>query len=209
MGHIPIDLMIRQQYGEKFNMISQYSFSEFIKNIYSLILTKLIYPHARLIRRPIYIRGRKHLQFDKGLTTGYCCRFDLDGKGKTLIIGSNCKMNDRVHIVAHNHVKIGNDVLMASNIFISDTSHGSYNLNSSSPYINPDDRELVTSSVVIGDRVWIGEGAAILPGVSIGDGCVVGAHAVVTHSFPNNSIIIGAPAKAIKKWDGNKYCKIK
>ena len=104
----------------------QYGTSETIGNVFGLVLTKIFFPAARLVRRPFYLRGAKHFSYGAGLTLGYCCRFDLAGKGKTLAIGNNCKMNDRVHIVAHEGVVIGDDVLIASNVFISDTSHGEF-----------------------------------------------------------------------------------
>lgn len=179
----------------------QYGLAEAIRNIYGLAMTKVLFPHARLIRRPFYLRGAEHFSYGTGLTLGYDCRFDLAGNGKTLRIGNNCKMNDRVHIVAHKRVSIGDDVLIASNIFISDTSHGDYYSSNCSPSSIPDNRPLVSNPVKIGNRVWIGEGAVILPGVSLGDGCIIGANSVVTKSFEAGSIIAGVPAKAIKRWN--------
>lgn len=181
------------------SLFGSYTIGEAIKNGFSFFYTKCFFPKARLIRRPVYIRGKKHLKYSEGFTTGYGCRFDLGGNGKTLILGSNCKLNDRVHIVAHESVLVGNDVLMASNIFISDTSHGRYGQDD--PQTVPDKRPLITSPVRIGDRVWIGEGACILPGVTLGSGCIVGSNAVVTKSFPENTIIGGVPAKILKTWD--------
>lgn len=104
-----------------------YSFSEQLKNAYSLVMTKLFYPSARLIRRPVYIRGRKGMSFGPGFTTGYRCRFELFGSGITLHIGKNCKLGDNVHIAASEQVTIGDDCLLASFIFISDTNHGTGN----------------------------------------------------------------------------------
>lgn len=66
-------------------MKNQYSLSEFIKNIYSFVITKITMKQARLIRRPIYIRGRASLSGGKNLTTGRFCRFDLRGKKKLCI----------------------------------------------------------------------------------------------------------------------------
>ncbi len=186
-------------------MKNKYTFGELIKNMYYLLMTKLFFPRARLIRRPIYMRGRKSIEGLKGLTTGRFCRFDLDGRKKTLTIGENCQFGDFTHIVAHENVKIGNNVLIASKVFISDTSHGTYKGElQSSPKEVPVERKLSTMPVVIGDNVWIGENVVILPGCTIGSGCIIGANSVITHNFENNSIIAGVPGKIIKTYNSNE-----
>jgi len=177
-----------------------YSPSEFLKNCWSLFCTKLFYRPARLIRRPVYIRGKKGLRFGCGFTTGYRCRIETfgDGKEPTLVIGTNCKIGDQVHIVASERVTIGDDCLLASHIFISDTNHGDEN---SDPGIPPDSRPLTAAPVTIGSRVWIGEGVAVLPGAEIGDGCIIGAHAVVKGKIPAYTVAVGAPARAVKQYN--------
>lgn len=189
-------------------MKNMYSLSESISTAFALIYTKLFYRRARLIRRPFYCRGKSRLQFAQGLTTGYNCRFDLlgsekDKSAKKLFIGENCKIGDHVHIVASEKVMIGNNCLMASKVFISDTSHGDYsNVGiDSGPEVPPDHRPLYTKPVTIGNNVWIGENVCILLGVNIGDGCVIGANSVVNRDIPGNCIIAGSPAKVIKKYN--------
>jgi acetyltransferase-like isoleucine patch superfamily enzyme len=182
--------------------MNRYSISETIKTAYSLAVTKLTMNQARLIRRPIYIRGRKSLVGARGLTTGYSCRFDLAGDKETLFIGQNCEFGDMTHIVAYERVEIGNNVLIASKCFISDTSHGNYKGESqSNPDLPPNKRELVTKPTKIGNNVWIGENAVILAGAEIGDGCVIGANSVVTKQIPQNSIAVGSPAKVVRKYE--------
>ena len=172
-------------------MRNKYSLSEFIKTAYSLLWTKLFFPKARLIRRPIYIRGGG-LVGGKGLTTGRFCRFDLEKKKKTLFIGDNCEIGDSVHIVALNKVVIGDNLLAASKVFISDTNHGCYKgKNKSNHDSRPNLRKLVKGKTYIGKNVWIGENAVILAGSKIGDGCVVGANTVVSRVIPPNSIVVG------------------
>ena len=183
-------------------MKNKYSISEFISTVYALLLTKIFYPGARLIRRPVYMRGRKSLDYGVGLTIGHNCRFDLDGTKSTLKIGCGCEFGDNTHIVAYDKVEIGNNVLIASKVFISDTNHGNYKGNNQSlPSIPPRERELITYPVKIGNNVWIGENVVILPGVTIGDGCVVGANSVVNKDIQNNFIVAGTPAKVIKVWN--------
>jgi lipopolysaccharide O-acetyltransferase len=55
--------------------------------------------------------------------------------------------------------------------------------------------------VTIGKRVWIGDGAVILPGAQIGHGAIIGANAVVTGIIPDNCIAVGLPAHAIRRYD--------
>ena len=154
-------------------------------------MTKLTMPQARLIRRPIYVRGAKSIMGAKNLTTGRFCRFDLDGTNPTLSIGDNCEMGDMTHIVALANVKIGKNVLIASKCFISDTSHGFYfGIDASSPDTPPSSRALFSGKVVIGDNVWIGENVVILSGAEIGDGCIVGANSVISKKIPENCIVV-------------------
>jgi len=100
---------------------------------------------------------------------------------------------------------------MASKIFISDLNHGNYsNENQDSPLIPPAKRKLITAPVFIEDNVWIGEFVSILPGVTIGEGTIIGANSVVSRSLPPNVIAFGSPAKPIKEYnfDTQKWEKI-
>ena len=188
-------------------MRNNYSISETVSNAFALVCTKLFYGQARLIRRPFYCRGKRRMRYGEGFTIGHHCRFDLLGEGEDgkikLTIGRNCKIGDNVHIVANDSVTIGDNCLMASKIFISDTSHGDYSggPQCSPPDSVPDGRPLFTKPVRIGHNVWIGENACILLGVSVGDGSIVGANSVVTRDVMPNTIVAGAPARPIKVYD--------
>ena len=187
-------------------MKNSYSLLERIKLAVNLLRSKLLDRRIRLVRFPIDIRGKKYIDFGQSLTTGRRCRFDVFGsneKSKKLIFGNNVQLNDSVHIVCMKSVKIGNNVLMASNIFISDCSHGSYkgDENDTSPLLPPIERSYAILPVVIKDNVWIGEGVVVMPGVTIGEGCVVGAHSIVNSNLPKYSIAVGSPARVIKKFD--------
>ena len=178
-----------------------YSFSEIIKNAYALVMTKFTMRQARLVRRPIYIRGKRSIVGGTFLTTGRFCRFDLSGNLDTLFIGKNCEMGDMTHIVAHKRVVIGDNVLIASKCFISDTSHGIYKGDiQDGPETPPRKRLLKSLCVVIGNNVWIGENVVVLPGAEIGDGCIIGANSIVSKKIPPNSMVVGEN-KIIKKWN--------
>jgi acetyltransferase-like isoleucine patch superfamily enzyme len=185
----------------------KYSISELLKLVLYVIYAKIVLPNSRLIRYPIDIRGKKNIQFGKGLTTGYHCRIETHSvnKEKVLTIGENVQFNDFVHIAAKQSVIIGDNVLIASKVFISDISHGFYKGNDldSDPKVDPKKRELTSSPVVISENVWIGESASILAGVRIGKASVIGANSVVTKDIPDYSIAVGNPAKVIKKYNFN------
>lgn len=184
--------------------MQNYCISEILKNIYSLCLTKITWKKARLIRRPCYIRGKSSIYGGNGLTTGYSCRFDLPGKRLTLEIGDNCEFGDNTHIVALKKVTIGNNVLVASRVFISDTNHGSYNgVEQDSPFTKPNERKLINISVYIGNNVWIGENVVVLAGSEIGDGCIIGANSVISDKIPPYSIVVGCN-RIIKRYDENE-----
>lgn len=187
------------------NIFKQYSFFSLLELAYFKIKTFFVFKNARLIRFPIDLRGRQYMEVGKGFTTGKGCRLEAYpiGTSKTLFIDENFQMNDYVHITAMESVRIGKNVLLASKIYISDCSHGSYSGsdNDSSPAEIPKDRKMFSKPVVIEDNVWLGEFVSVLPGVTIGKGSIVGANSVVSKDLPANVIAVGSPAKIIKKYN--------
>lgn len=186
-------------------LLKRYSFFQLITLVFNKIRTIFIFKNARIIRFPIDIRGKRFINVTKGFTTGVGCRIEAypTNNEKVLFFGENFQMNDYVHITAMEHVKIGNNVLLASKIYISDCSHGSYagNDNDSSPDSIPHNRKLFSKPITIEDNVWIGESVSVLPGVTIGKGSIIGANSVVSKSIPENVIAVGTPAKPIKKYN--------
>lgn len=173
---------------------------------YCLIRTKLICPKAKLFCRPFDLRGRKFVKFGECLSIGKCARIEVfknDRNTPSLVFGNNVQLNDFVHIVAMDSVVIGNNVLMASHIFISDNSHGSYHGDDddSDPQVPPIKRKYPTNPISIGNNTWICEGVMVMPGASIGKGCVIGAHSIVRGTIPDYCIAVGNPAKIIKKYN--------
>jgi acetyltransferase-like isoleucine patch superfamily enzyme len=120
-----------------------------------------------------------------------------------IVIKDDVTLNDYVHIGATNYVEIGNNVLVASKVFISDHIHGNYGgSTASSPLQAPALRALTRDkSVVIEDNVWLCEGVSVLPGVRIGYGSIIAAHSVVTKDIPPMCIAAGIPAKVVKMYN--------
>lgn len=183
-----------------------YGISGVIGLAFNLIYTKLTIPKARLIRRPIEIRGKNFINFGRKLTTGVGCRieaFPFISEEIIIKFGDNIEINDYVHIAGLKSVIIGSNVLIASKVFITDIQHGIYsgNFQHDNPNSIPKQRSLSSKQVVVEDNVWIGESVSILPGVKIGRGSIIGANSVISKSIPPNSIAVGNPAKVIKTYN--------
>lgn len=114
-----------------------------------------------------------------------------------VIIGTNCSFGDYIHITAINKIIIGNNLLTGRWVTISDNGHG--DTIREALEIAPIQRKLITKGpIIIGNNVWIGDKATILSGVTIGDGSVIAANAVVTKDVPPYSVVAGNPASIIK-----------
>jgi len=119
---------------------------------------------------------------------------DFDGHVRgQLIIGDDVFFNRGCTVVAHNRVSIGRNCLFGELVSLHDENH---------VVRGADDpiaaRGFDTAPIEIGNNVWVGSKATILPGVCIGDNAVVGANAVVTRDVPANSIVGGVPARKIR-----------
>ena len=94
--------------------------------------TKLFYAKAKLIRRPFYLRNEGKFIFERGLSLGPSSLIEIFGCKSKLIIGKNFSAYVNLHIGCCNHISIGDNVLVASNVYISDHLHGFYkNIDSS------------------------------------------------------------------------------
>ena len=107
-------------------------------------------------------------------------------------------IGDHTRIGLHNTiigpVEIGNHVNLAQGITVTALNHNFSDTNK-----RIDEQGVSTNPVTIEDDVWVGANAVILPGVTIGEHCVVAAGAVVTKDVPPHSLVAGVPAKVIKQ----------
>ena len=124
-------------------------------------------------------------------------RSGIDNK---IVIGNGCYCGFHLSILAGADIIIHDNVLIASYVLISSENH-EIDPRSSIPYM---EQELRCFPVEIGEGTWIGEKVSIMPGVTVGKKCVIGANAVVTHSIPDYSMAVGSPARIIKRYDFDK-----
>lgn len=123
--------------------------------------------------------------------------------GKHIFVGDKVIINMNCTFVDNNRIDIGNNVLIASNVQIYTATHST----EVSERMVDDWTEgeeicrTFAKPVKIEDGVWIGGGAIILPGVTIGENTVIGAGSVVTRSIPANCVAVGNPCRVIKHLD--------
>jgi acetyltransferase-like isoleucine patch superfamily enzyme len=113
-----------------------------------------------------------------------------------LVIGERCVIGARACSTAHDSIEIGDDVWFGQDVFVSDASHG---------YEDPE-RPIgqqfgAHQPVRIGSGSWIGHGAMILPGTTIGRNVVVAAGSVVRGTVPDHTVVGGVPARPIRQYD--------
>lgn len=145
----------------------------------------VIYRSARMDTPPY----RKFWLGDYSVIESFCCINNAVGD---VIIGDHTRVG--LHNTIIGPVTIGSHVNLAQGITVTALNH---NFEESSKRI--DEQGVTTKPVIIGNDIWIGANAVILPGVSIGDHSVVAAGAVVTKDVPPHSLVAGVPAKIIKK----------
>ncbi len=109
--------------------------------------------------------------------------------GRFTTLGKNVFINHACSFLDIGGIIIGDDVLIGPRVNITSENHP----------LDPSDRKtLIPKSVHIKRNAWIGAGATILPGVTVGENAVVAAGAVVSRDVPPNTVVAGIPAKVIK-----------
>lgn len=161
--------------------------------------------HKSVITMPVLqLTGCKNIKIGNNTTILSNCRLAVYGSSGSanIIIGDNCYIGFGFSALAsaEGNINIGNDVLIASNVLITNENHG-ISPESDVSYMN---QRLNAKSVKIGDGCWIGEKVCVLPGVVIGEKAIVGAGSIVTKSIPSYSIVAGNPARVIKRYNFEK-----
>lgn len=143
-------------------------------------------------KKNIYIEDNVHIYYKTWLfalpiTSGDKCKLKI-GKGSTI--------GNFNHIVATHSIVIGDNVLTADKVYISDNIH---NYDDIKVPIK-DQKIFQKKDVQIGDGSWLGENVCVI-GASIGKHCIIGANSVVTKDIPDYSVAVGVPAKIIKRYN--------
>jgi acetyltransferase-like isoleucine patch superfamily enzyme len=157
------------------------------------------------IARPRRIQGAKYISIGQGsrvLPDGeLTCLDDYYGQKLTprLVIGDDVYIGRNVCVVCADKITIEDGCVLSNHVYLADNAHGMM------PKDGPIMRQklVLKGPLTIGRNTFVGYRAVIMPGVSLGEHCVVGANSVVTRSFPANSMVAGVPARLIKTYDAS------
>ena len=152
------------------------------------------------IDRPLKIGGSENIIIGNNVFIGYktwIASIPISiTSGSILQIGDGANIGHFNHIYATHKIIIGNNVLTADKVYISDNIHGFDNV--TLPIKNQPIQQ--KNDVYIGDGSWLGENVCVI-GARIGRNCVIGANSVVTRNIPDYCVAVGAPAKIIKRYN--------
>jgi acetyltransferase-like isoleucine patch superfamily enzyme len=166
------------------------------------VLLKLRYGRRLQTEGLCFVCPRVKLEIGRGATLrigrwawiGHGCKLRVhEGEvsiGAKTVIGQECTVS------AFQHVAIGRECIIADRVMLIDFDHGVTEVERPIRL-----QGIYKRDVTVGHNVWIGYGACILRGVTVGDNSIVGTSAVVTNSFPENSVVGGVPARLIRMRD--------
>lgn len=135
----------------------------------------------------LYVDNGGALNVEGNVAIGYGADIEVFS-GATLTFKGGGGSNIGLTIICGERIEIGQDVMMGRHVTIRDNNGGHY-LNRAG-YKN-------ARPVIIGNKAWLCEGCTIMPGVKIGDGAIVGAHAFVTSNVPAHAMVSGNPAVVV------------
>jgi acetyltransferase-like isoleucine patch superfamily enzyme len=117
-------------------------------------------------------------------------------------IGAKTVLGQECTISAYQHVSIGRECVIADRVMLIDFDHGVVEVDRPIRL-----QGIYKRDVRVGNNVWIGYGACILRGVTIGDNAIVGTNAVVTSDVPANAVVGGVPARVIRMRDAPRHMR--
>ncbi|SHG69547.1 Acetyltransferase (isoleucine patch superfamily) [Chryseobacterium oranimense] len=162
--------------------------------IYAPFLGKVRFPSY--IGKPTFIYGLKRIFIGKKVRIYPNVRLEAHGENSKLIISDNVAIGQNVHITTGSTLVIGKSTTILANVFITDIDHNYEKIGV--PIL---EQENIIKKTEIGENCFIGIGAAIQAGTILGKQCIVGANSVVRGKFDDYCVIVGVPAKPIKKYN--------
>lgn len=176
-----------------------------LESFFSKLKTQLFYriffnklDSNSIIKNPMILVNVDKISIGKNVFIRDFARLEVINSG-SLIIEDGVTFEQRCHVTAANTMIVGKNTLISFDVSIQDTDHEYEDLN-----LPVAQQPLKVSKTYIGENCFIGSGAKIQAGTILGKHCVVGTNAVVRGTFPDYSVIVGIPARIVKRYDLEK-----
>jgi acetyltransferase-like isoleucine patch superfamily enzyme len=178
----------------------------------------LNFKYARLVARLVLRRlwHRRRLVLDGLAFIGPGCKLEIGPRGRIelgrwswighgtklrchegfISLGAKTVLGQECTVSAYQHVSIGRECVIADRVMLIDFDHGVVDVEQPIRV-----QGIYKRDVKVGNNVWIGYGACVLRGVTVGDNAVIGTNAVVTKDVPDNAVVAGVPARVIRMRD--------
>lgn len=165
--------------------------------VYKFIFNK--FGNMSYLGKPIFVKGAKGVHIGSRVRIYPGLRIETYGNKGEVIIENNVSIGQNFHITSSDSsLIIGKNSTILGNVFISNIDHDYKEID-----IPIFKQKFINSKTMIGENSFIGYGAAIQAGTILGKQCIVGTNAVVKGIFPDYCVIVGAPAKIIKRYNEN------
>ena len=188
------------------------AFFYYYKKIYTLRMKKKFICLNSYLDPRVDVRNAHFINIGKAIIRPYKFIYaitgDNTGKNKFkpyIEIQDGCDVGRFCHITCTNKVIIEKNVLFGEGIFIADNIHGYEDIKT------PIKKQTQISSgpLIIGEGTWIGNGARVIGKLKVGKNCVIGANTFLNKDVPDYSVVVGVPARIIKKYEKVKKIWIK
>lgn len=172
-----------------------YKFFWAIRTLYLKFYFKSIGPYC-YIGKPIYVHNAKNIKIGKKVRIFPGMRIESHNKG-TIYICDDVSIGQNFHLIcSKKKLIIGAHTTISANVFITNIDHDYTKLN-----LHILKQDYLEKETIIGENCFIGYGAVIQAGTILGKQCIVGANSVVRGTFPDYCVIVGAPAKIVKRYN--------
>ncbi|WP_323594721.1 acyltransferase [Aliarcobacter butzleri] len=162
--------------------------------IYKPFFGKFAFPSY--IGKPIFIGNFKRIFIGKRVRIFPGARIEVIGNNASIVFEENISIGQNLHITSASQLLIGKNTTILESVMITNIDHDYQEIDK-----HILEQKHIISETKIGENCFIGYGAVIQAGTILGKQCVVGANAVVRGYFPDYCVIVGVPARIVKRYD--------
>ncbi|RUT70403.1 acyltransferase [Flavobacterium cupreum] len=165
--------------------------------IYKAFIGKIGFPSY--IGKPVYLGRINRVFIGKKVRIFPGARIEVIDNLSSIVFEDDISVGQNLHIISGGNLIIKTRTTISANVFISNLDHDYKAIE-----VHILEQPNIIRETLIGENCFIGYGAVIQAGTILGNHCIVGSNSVVRGSFPDYSVIVGAPAKVVKRYNADK-----